>query len=73
MLPTMVISLLVVLYLEEVKSLCILGVTLDSMLTFGTHFREVMSKAARTLGILCRAGKLFDCPRVLKNCFNSYV
>ena len=31
--------------LEEVKSLRILGVTLDSQLTFKTHLREVVPKA----------------------------
>ena len=32
-----------------------------------------MSKAARTLVVVRREGKLFNCPLVLKNCFNSYV
>ena len=59
--------------LKEVKSLHILGVTLNSKLTFGTHLREVVSKAARSLWILHRAGKLYDYPRVLKRCFNAYV
>ena len=31
--------------------------------------REVVSKAVRSLD----AGKLFDCPRVIKSCFNAYV
>ena len=35
--------------------------------------RKVVSKAARSLGIMFRARKLFDCPRVLKSCFNAYV
>ena len=34
--------------LEKVDGLHILGVTVDSKLTFETHFREVVSKAART-------------------------
>ena len=47
--------------LEEVKSLHILSVTLDSKLKPKTHLREVVSKAAWSLGIVCCAGKLFDC------------
>ena len=35
--------------LQEVNSLRILGVTLDSKLTFETHVREVVSKVARSL------------------------
>ena len=59
--------------LEEVKSLCILGITFDSKLTFEMHLREVVSKAARYTGLIRRAGRLFDCPRMLKGCFNAYV
>ena len=43
------------------------------MLTFETHLREVVSKAARSLDVVRRVGKLLDCPRVLKICFNAYV
>ena len=31
-----------------------------------------MSKADKDLNIVRKAGKLFDCPRVLKTCFNAY-
>ena len=48
----------------EVKSLRILGVTLDSKLTLETHLRDVVSKAARNLADVRRAGKVFDYPRV---------
>ena len=37
---------------EEVKSLCILVVTLDSKLTFETHLREVVSRATRSLEVV---------------------
>ena len=49
--------------LEELKSLCILEVTFASKLTFEMHLKEVVSKAARNLGVMRQAGKLFDCPR----------
>ena len=56
-----------------IKSLRILGIPLDSKLTFEINLREVESKAARSLSVVRRAGKLFDYPRVLKSCFNEYV
>ena len=45
--------------LEELRSLLIFGVTFDSKWKFETHLREVVSKAARSLGVLRRAKKLF--------------
>ena len=51
----------------------ILSVTLDSNLTFETPLREVETNAARSLGVVRCAGKLFDCPRELKSCFNVHV
>ena len=61
--------------LEELKNLRILEVTFafDSKLTFETHLREVVSKAAGNLGVVRRVETLFDCPRLLKSCFNTYV
>ena len=59
--------------LEEVKSRRILGVSLDSNLSFETYLREVVSKAARSLGAMHRPEKLFDCSRVPMSCFNAYV
>ena len=59
--------------LEEIRSLRILGVTFDSKVTFETHLREVVSKAVMSLGVVHRAGNLFDCPRVLKNYYTIYV
>ena len=53
---------------EKLKSLRILGETLDSKLTFETHMREVMSKAARSLGIVSLAGKLSTCAQELPQC-----
>ena len=51
----------------------ILGGTYNSKLTFEMHLREVVSKAARNLGVVRLAGKWFDCLRVLKGCFNAYI
>ena len=59
--------------LEEIKRLRILRMTIDFKLTFETNMRQVVSKPARSLGVVRGSGKLFDCPRVLKSCFNAYV
>ena len=40
---------------------------------FETNLLEVVSKAARSLGVVRRAGEFFDCPRVFRSCFNAYV
>ena len=56
-----------------IKSLRVLGVTLDSTLTCKTHLREVVLRAARTLWVVFQVGKLFNCPCVLKRCFDAYV
>ena len=56
-----------------IKSLLILGITINSKLTLETHLRKVESKAARSLGVVRRAGNLFDCPRKLKSCFIAYI
>ena len=40
---------------EEVKSLRVLDVTFDSKLTFEVYLREVVSKTARNMGVVCRA------------------
>ena len=58
--------------IEELKTLRILGVTLDSKLTFETNLRKVVSKVAKSLSVVNRARKLFDCPRVFKSCYNAY-
>ena len=52
----------------EIRSFRIFGVTLNYKLTLETHLREVVSKAARSFGAVCRVGK-FQC----KSCFNAYV
>ena len=40
--------------------------------TFETYLREIVLKAARSIGVR-RVGNLFVCPRVLKSCFNAYI
>ena len=57
----------------EVRCLRILEVTFNYKFTFETHLRVAVSKAARILSVVRRAGNLFDYVRVLKSYFNSYV
>ena len=54
-------------------SLVILGVTLDSKLTFEKHISNVVSSAARSMGIVRRASRIFGSQDVLTTCFRSYV
>ena len=56
--------------LEEAKSQRILGVTLDSKLTFETRMREIVWNAVKSIGVVGREGKLFDYLCLLKSCFN---
>ena len=58
---------------EETKSLRIPGLTLGSKLMLETNLREVVTNAVKSLYVVRRAGKLIDCPRVLKSCLNAYV
>jgi hypothetical protein len=59
--------------LNESQSLVVIGVNLDSKLTFEGHIREVLSSSSRALGIMREAGKLVESPDVLETCFRSYV
>ena len=53
-------------------SLVILGVTFDSKMTFERHIVNVTSSAARSMGIVRRASKIFGTQEVLTTCFRSY-
>ena len=43
---------------------------LRPVLTFETHLRGCVEGSQE---YVCRAGKLLDCPRVLKSFFNAYI
>ena len=58
--------------LEKLKTLHILGVTFDFKLTFETHLQEVMSKAARNLGVVHRAVNYLNVPVCSRN-VNAFV
>ena len=61
------------LVLPVSETLVILGVNLDSKLTLEHHVRSVVSSAARSMGIVRRASKIFGTTNVLTTCFRSYV
>ena len=59
--------------LKVSDSLVILGVNLDSKLTFEYQIKSVVSSAARSRGIVRRATKILVTKEVLKTCFRAYV
>ena len=60
-------------YAPSYGDLRVSWITFDSRFRFESHLREVVLKAGRRLAVVQRTGKLPDCSRVLKNCFNVYV
>ena len=59
--------------LAESESLTILGVTLDSHLTFQQHLINMSASAARKLGIVRKASHIYDCEKTNFTCFRSFI
>ena len=59
--------------LENVDELRILGMTLDTKLTFETHLRSVVSAAAQKIGILRLAWSIYRDESVVSRCFWSLL
>ena len=59
--------------LATTNSFKVLGMTLDSKLTFEDHIRSVSSSLAQKIGLLRKSFKIFNDRSVLKNCFNSFI
>ena len=55
------------------SSIKILGVTLDSKLTFEQHIRSVSASVAQKIGLLRKSFKIFNDPLILKHCFNTFI
>lgn len=51
----------------------LLGVTLDSKLTFEQHLRNVASSASRRVGLLRKCRKIYADSDVAKHCFYSFM
>ena len=59
--------------LNESEDLEILGVSLDSKMTFEKHLRSVSRSVSQRLGIMRRAWRVFQDPVLSLRCFNSFV
>jgi hypothetical protein len=59
--------------LDESSDLVILGVTLDSKMTFEKHIRSVARAASQKLGIMRRSWCVFHDHSLSRRCFNSFV
>ena len=59
--------------IKEVSSLVILGITLDSKLTFENHVRSVVSSVSRKIGILRLAWRVLREVTVVRRCFFAFV
>ena len=59
--------------LEESSILTILGVTLDSKLTFEYHVRSLAKSVSQKLGIMRRVWRVFGDQRLLIRCFRCFV
>lgn len=51
----------------------LLGVTLDSKLTFRAHLREMSRVISSKLGILRKCSKIYQDDDILRNCFFSFI
>ena len=68
--PTLVLNDSV---LSESSNLKVLGVILDSKMTFADHLRSLSSIASQKLGILRRANKVFQDFSINATCLRSFV
>ena len=59
--------------LSVVRELRILGVILDSKLTFERQIRSIAASAAQKLGILRKPWQVFQDVDVVKRCFWSFI
>ena len=59
--------------INRVDQLKLLGVTLDSKLTFEKHLRNVSMGISQKLGILRKAKKVYDDDIILRRCFFSFI
>ena len=60
--------------IPEERHLKVLGVVLDSKLTYEEHLRQVASRARQKTGILRKAARLYACnSAILGRCLRAYV
>ena len=59
--------------MKESDDLVILGVTIDSKMTFEKHLRSVSRTASERLGILRKSWQVFHDRLILGRCFRGFV
>ena len=59
--------------INKVDQLKLLGVTLDSKLTFETHLRDMSRSISQKLGILRKSKKIYEDDIILRRCFFSFI
>ena len=59
--------------LKESDDLVILGVTIDSKMTFKKHLRLVSRAASQRLGIVRKSWRVFHDRSLLGRCFQGFV
>ena len=59
--------------INQVHQLKLLGVTLDSKLTFETHLRDMSRSISQKLGILRKSKKIYEDDDILRRCFFSFT
>ena len=59
--------------LKDLAYLEILGLTLDSKLTFETHLRSVARSVSQKIGIMRKSWSIFRDPSLMKTCFYSFL
>ena len=59
--------------IEEVSELVVLGVTLDTKLTFENHIWSIVSRFSQKIGLMRWAWRVFGSVDVLRRCFSCFV
>ena len=59
--------------IDQADQLKLLGVTLDSKLTFEAHLRNVSRSISQKLGILRKSKKIYKDDSILRKCFFSFT
>lgn len=58
---------------ESTMDLIVLGVNLDSKLSFEDHIWKMVLDARRKMGVVCKAKRFFTEPSAVTTCVKSFV
>ena len=59
--------------ITDSSTLKLLGVTLDSKLTFETHVRSVATRVSQKVGLLRKCRRIYGDDDIIRNCFYSFI